>query len=238
MSDMKNLLAPIGNVPEGKSSGKLAEQRAEYVEMAAEEKALIVETELDKADAEVATDLEQVSAEIENLASSEGASFDLQQVINVWFERAEQKFAAGEVTRRAAVELNIDSAATYGTIPDKIVQMFINSAETKATGMAKLEVAKALDQATGVAGSISKDDNVKAAEIEEKATEILANWGKNASAIDFLFKRLFNKVLNRVLDYQTRLSMIGQDSARPPRHGQEGLASDLYQRFGTRSHHR
>ncbi|KKT82336.1 MAG: ECF subfamily RNA polymerase sigma-70 factor, partial [Microgenomates group bacterium GW2011_GWC1_44_9] len=44
MSDMKNLLAPIGNVPEGKSSGKLAEQRAEYVEMAAEEKALIVET--------------------------------------------------------------------------------------------------------------------------------------------------------------------------------------------------
>ena len=214
MSDMKNLLAPIGNVPEGKSSGKLAEQRAEYVEMAAEEKALIVETELDKADAEVATDLEQVSAEIENLASSEGASFDLQRVINVWFERAEQKFAAGEVTRRAAVELNIDSAATYGTIPDKIVQMFINSAETKATGMAKLEVAKALDQATGVAGSISKDDNVKAAEIEEKATEILANWGKNASAIDFLFKRLFNKVLNRVLDYQTRLSMIGQDLAK------------------------
>ncbi|KKU32580.1 hypothetical protein A3K29_05710 [Candidatus Collierbacteria bacterium RIFOXYB2_FULL_46_14] len=211
---MQILLAPLGNVPEGKSSASLAVQRADYVEQAAQGKAVIVKDELAKADDSVSTDLAMVESQIDDLANSEGNSFNLQNVINVWFDRQEQKYAVGEIARRAGVQLNIDSAATYGTIPDKIVQMFINSAETKATGMAKLEVAKALDQATGVAGSISKDDDVKAAEIEEKATQILKSWSENASAIDFLFKRLFTKVLNRVVSYQTRLGNVGNDLAQ------------------------
>lgn len=214
MSDMQNLLSPIGNVPQGKPSSNLATVRAEYVNNAADQKAEIVSTELAKVESSVAEDLGTVEAEIDNLAKSEGNSFKLDNVIASWFEKAEQKLASSEIAQRKAVKLNIDSAATYGTIPDKIVQMFINSAETKATGMAKLEVAKALDMATNVAGSISKDDNVKAAEIEEKATKVLKDWGNNANAIDFLFKRLFTKTLNRVLDYQTRLGNIGNDLAQ------------------------
>ena len=214
MSDMDNLFKQVGDIPEGESKANLAEERAKYTDKAADQKAVIVRNELVKVEKSIAEDLGTVDSEIDNLAKSEGNSFKLQNVINSWFAKQVQKLATGEIARRAAVELNIDSAATYGTIPDKIVQMFINSAETKATGMAKLEVAKALDQATGVAGNISKDDNVKAAEIEEKATRILKSWSENTSAIEFLFKRLFTKVLNRVLDYQTRLGNIGNDLAQ------------------------
>lgn len=211
---MTNLFKQVGDVPEGESSGKLAVKRAEYVNSAVDKKAEIVHSEIVKIENSITGDLETVDSEIENLSISEGNSFDLQNVISSWFDKKVQKNATDEIVRRGGAELNIDSAATYGTIPDKIVAMFINSAETKATGMAKLEVAKALDQATGVAGNISKDDDVKAAEIEEKATKILKSWGENATILDLLFKKLFTKTLNRVLSYQTRLGNVGNDLAQ------------------------
>lgn len=211
---MDNLFKQVGDVPEGKSSGNLAVKLADYTKRAADKKAEIVQGELVKIEDSITGDLQTVDSEIENLAGSEGNSFDLQNVIGSWFDKKAQKTATDEITRRGGAELNIDSAATYGTIPDKIVAMFINSAETKATGMAKLEVAKALDQATGVAGNISKDDDVKAAEIEEKATKILKSWGENATILDLLFKKLFTKTLNRVLSYQTRLGNVGNDLAQ------------------------
>lgn len=211
-SSKDNLFASIGQVPSGDASGASSEALANYAQGAATEKEILVQAELEKHEQEIGDQLDLANARAEALQAAEGDGFDLQDVIDGWF-LPDVKFARTEVAKRSAMNLTLDSAATFGTIPDKVVRMFVDSAETKATGEAKLVVAKVLDQATGVADEISGDGNVQAAQIEARASELIENWSKNKGILDALFHRLFNKVLNRVINYQTRLGNVGNDLA-------------------------
>lgn len=207
----EDLFGSIGEMPKGESSGDSAVALAKYTEAAAANKAKLTEAELRKNEALIDEQLKLATDRLDAL--HQGADFDLWDIINGRYPNA-VKYAKTELEKRAATQLTIDSVATFGTIPDKIVEMFIKSAETQATGAAKLEVARVLDQATGVADDISEDRNVRAQEIEEKASEMLSKWGEQKEVLDFLFKRLFTKVLNRVSGYQTRLGNVGNDLAK------------------------
>jgi len=138
--------------------------------------------------------------------------FDLKNVLEGWFDKNELENAVGQVINRKGLNLDVDTISKYGAIPDSVVRQFVNSAATKASGEARLEVAEVLDRATGVTREISNDDGISSELITEKAQKLLKVW-KSVKARNRMFTRLFNKTLNRVVKYQTRLREQGQDLA-------------------------
>jgi ribosomal protein S17E len=208
----QDLFADIGQVPTGEANASSSETLAEYTSAAATKKGTAVTQALEANEAKISKQLNLAVSRTQALQSDDGG-FNLQNIISGWFPE-KVKDAATAVTQRASTKLTIDSAATYGTIPDRIVAMFVKSAETEATGDVKLVIAEVLDQATGVANDISDDKNVQASQIEERAEKMLKKWGEEKAVLDRLFRRLFKKVLNRVVGYQTRLSSVGNDLAK------------------------
>jgi len=93
------------------------------------------------------------------------------------------------------------------------VRQFVDSAQSKATGEARLEVAKVLDEATGVADGIASDKSIQSTKIEQKAQKVLKHI-ENADKLARTFQKLFTKVLNRVQSYQSRLQNVGVDLAK------------------------
>lgn len=154
--------------------------------------------------------------------------FDLQPVLDGWFtpDIAEQALTA--VAVRGKVQLNIDTASEYGVVPDSVVAQFTDSGTTKATGEARLEVAKVLDTATGITRKIAEDNSISADEVAKKAQKLLKVWD-DARMLDALFRRLFTKTLNRVSGYQTRLTKVGADLAKK-QVALEGISSSLVAR--------
>jgi hypothetical protein len=139
--------------------------------------------------------------------------FDLHDVLTGWFTETETKNAKTLVTQRTETRLSVDNAASYGVVPDSVVDQFINSAVTKATGEARMEVARVLDTATGITRKIAEDKGVSAEEVAKKAKKLLEVW-HNAQVLDALFRQLFNKTLNRVVGYQDRLASTSQELAK------------------------
>lgn len=138
--------------------------------------------------------------------------FELEQVLGGWFTEGEYNKALAEIAKRRVVELNASTAADYGLPSDATVKAFVSSAATKATGEARLEVARVLDKAAGVTNQIAKDKGVSAEEVEKNARRILKVWN-DVRIVDALFKQLFVKTLNRVVNYENRLEAVGRDLA-------------------------
>ncbi len=153
-----------------------------------------------------------VDQRVSALTTQQHDVFSLEPIVEGWFpKKADQ--APALVAQRASLPITIESAASYGVVSDAIVRQFVESAHTKATGEARLEVAKVLDQATGVADGIAKDKDIQAEKIEKKAQKVLKHID-NAQRLARVFERLFTKVLNRVQNYQSRLQGIGVDLAK------------------------
>jgi len=211
MLDPKNLFADIGN-PGKLTTAQDGEEAAEQAGVAAEIKAMKIKNELDNQEAQI----EQATALIVSRTQAIQENhelFDLHTVIFVWFPPDEVKKANALVDARKATALNIDSAASYGVVPDNVVAQFVNSAATRAAGQARLEVARVLDQATGVTRKIAEDESISADEVSKKAQKLLDKW-HDAQVLNALFNRLFKQTLNRVTDYQNRLAGVGNDLAK------------------------
>jgi len=211
MLDPKNLFADIGN-PGKLTTAQDGEEAAEQAGVAAEIKAMKIKNELDNQEAQI----EQATALIVSRTQAIQENhelFDLHTVIFGWFPPDEVKKANALVDARKATALNIDSAASYGVVPDNVVAQFVNSAATRAAGQARLEVARVLDQATGVTRKIAEDESISADEVSKKAQKLLDKW-HDAQVLNALFNRLFKQTLNRVTDYQNRLAGVGNDLAK------------------------
>lgn len=213
ITDPKDLFANIGNPPSKLYTAKDGESVAEAAAQSVVVKAESVKTALDEQQEmidQTKVEIVQRTAAINNNQSL----FNLQKVLDGWlFSPEEVKAAAGLILARKNTDLNIDTAASYGVVPDSVVATFVNSAATKATGEARLEVARVLDTATGITRSIADDKNVAAEEVAQKAQKLLKVW-RDAEALSVMFNRLFKKTLNRVISYQDRLAVVGQDLAK------------------------
>mgnify|MGYP006283030771 FL=1 len=212
MSQEQDLFADIGTPPDADEIVEHAQSKAEFAEKAAIEKAEIAEKELTSASEKIGTELAIVDQRVSALTTQQHDVFSLEPIVEGWFpKKADQ--APALVAQRASLPITIESAASYGVVSDAIVRQFVESAHTKATGEARLEVAKVLDQATGVADGIAKDKDIQAEKIEKKAQKVLKHID-NAQRLARVFERLFTKVLNRVQNYQSRLQGIGVDLAK------------------------
>jgi hypothetical protein len=211
MSD-QDLFAGIGTPPDADELVIEAQEKADLAEKAATEKAAAAEKELSSASADINNQLMIVDQRMTALTPQQHDVFSLQPVVDGWFpQKAAQ--APALVSQRAALPITIESAANYGVVSDALVRQFVDSAHTKATGDARLEVAKVLDQATGLANGIAKDDDIQADKIEKKALKVLKHI-QNANRLAKTFQKMFTKVLNRVQSYQTRLQGVGVDLAK------------------------
>ncbi len=212
MSEEKDLFAEIGMPPDADDIVTHAETKAEFAERAAEEKAELAEKELTAATEKIDSELVLVDQRMNALASQDHQVFSLEPIVEGWFPQKRSQ-APTLVNQRASLPITIESAANYGIVSDAVVRQFVESAHTKATGEARLEVARVLDEATGVADGISKDKDIQAEKIEQKAKKVLKHI-ENAQRLSRVFERLFTKVLNRVQSYQGRLQGIGVDLAK------------------------
>jgi hypothetical protein len=212
MVEEKDLFAEIGTPPDADDIVEHAQSRADFAEKAAAEKAEIAEKELADASQKISSELALVDQRMSALNTQQHDVFSLEPIVEGWFpQKADQ--APALVAQRAALPITIDSAANYGVVSDAVVRQFVESAHTRATGEARLEVAKVLDEATGVADSIAQDKDIQAEKIEKKAQKVLKHI-ENAERLTRVFQRLFTKVLNRVQNYQNRLQGIGVDLAK------------------------
>jgi hypothetical protein len=206
-----NLFADIGTPPQPLTAEE-GTQVAQQAQNALAVKTERVTTVLDSQQTSIDLAKTTVEQRIAAIQANQG-SFDLQKVVNGWFTVAEANNAASMVLTRKETQLNIETAASYGTVPDNVVSQFVNSAATKETGEARLEVAKVLDTATGITRKIAEDKSISADEVSKKAQKLLKVW-TNAKILEALFDRLFKQTVNRVVDYQTRLGSVGQDLAK------------------------
>ncbi len=211
MSD-QDLFTGIGTPPDGDDIVIDAQAKADYAEKAATEKAEIAVTELTSANSEITNQLVIINQRTQALTPQQHSLFSLQPVIDGWFpQKAAQ--APALVAQHAALSITIETAANYGVVSDAVVRQFVDSAHTKATGDARLEVAKILDQATGLANGIARDRDIQADKIEQKAKKVLKHV-ENADKLARTFERMFTKVFNRVQSYQSRLQGVGVDLAK------------------------
>ncbi len=212
MVDEKDLFAEIGTPPDGDDIVEQAQSTADLAEKAAQEKAEIAEKELTVATEKIGTELALVDQRMTALAKQNHQVFSLEPIVEGWFPQ-KKEMAPALVEQRAQLPITIESAANYGVVSDAVVRQFVESAQTRATGEARLEVAKVLDQATGVADGIASDKDIQAEKIEQKAQKVLKHI-QNADKLARVFERMFTKVLNRVQNYQSRLQGIGVDLAK------------------------
>jgi hypothetical protein len=212
MSPENDLFASIGTPPDADELVMEAKTKAEFAEKAAQEKAEIAERQLITANQNIHSELMLVDQRMTVLTPQQHNVFSLEPILEGWFPQQKAQ-APALVNQRASLPITIESAANYGVVSDAVVRQFVDSAHTKATGEARLEVAKVLDQATGVADGIAQDQDIQAAKIEEKAQKVLKHI-QNADKLARTFERLFTKVLNRVQGYQSRLQGVGIDLAK------------------------
>lgn len=214
-SDAKNPddpFADIGIPPQQPFGAKDGEQIAAAAENAVKAKAKRAAVILDEQQAMIDDEKKIIISRTERLLTNHQV-FDLQKIVDGWFIPVEIVKAVDEVARRKTTQLSIDTAASYGVVPDSVVGQFVNSAVTKATGEARLEVARVLDTATGITRKIAEDKSISADEVAKKAQKLLKVW-HDAKVLGTLFDRLFRRTLNRVVDYQNRLMVVGQDLAK------------------------
>jgi hypothetical protein len=212
MTEEKDLFASIGTPPDADDIVEHAQSKAEFAEQAAIEKAEIAEKELTEANQQISSDLALVDQRMTALAVADHDVFKLEPILDGWFPQ-KKDMAPELVQQRAMLPITIESAANYGIVSDAVVRQFVDSAHTRATGEARLEVAKVLDQATGVADGIARDKDIQAEKIEQKAQKVLKHI-EDAGKLARVFEKLFAKVLNRVQSYQSRLQGVGVDLAK------------------------
>lgn len=212
MSEEKDLFAGIATPPDADDIVEDAQSKAEFTEKAAVEKAEVAEKEITEANDKISTELALVDQRMNVLVTQPHDVFSLEPIVEGWFPKKADQFPA-LVAQKAALPITVDSAANYGVVSDAVVRQFVESAHTRSTGEARLEVAKILDQATGVADGIAKDKDIQAEKIEKKAQKVLQHV-ENAQKLAKVFERMFTKVFNRVKNYQSRLQGIGVDLAK------------------------
>lgn len=187
------------------------ESAAQQVALAAEEKSARIAGALDEQDGEIEQAVALATRRVAAVAQNPRV-FDLSKIIKGWFNAVEAAGAQAQVILRARTNLTLESAAGYGTVPENIVNQFVNSAATEATARARMQIAQVLDQATGITRQVSEDDEINAEAVSEKAQKLLEVW-KNVVILNITYERLFRKTLNRVTSYQKRLARVGADLA-------------------------
>ncbi|HOX96626.1 MAG TPA: hypothetical protein PLI45_04590 [Candidatus Woesebacteria bacterium] len=204
----EDIFAGIGTPPEKIESSEQSSTVAAQITNDVEIKAQRMKAELD---AQQEAMIKQQNLTTKRIGDVVG--FRLQTVLDGWFTPDLIAKASSDIALRKNLRLNVDSAAVYGVVPDNVVAQFIDSAATKATGQARLEVAKTLDVATGITRNISDDRGVSAEEVSKKAQKLLKIW-RDTKVLEALFERLFRQTVNRVVDYQTRLQSVSQELAK------------------------
>jgi len=212
MTEDKDLFAAIGTPPDADDIVEDAQSKADFAEKAAIEKAETAEKELTEANQKISSELALVDQRMTALAAADHGVFKLEPIVDGWFPQ-KKALAPELVQQRAMLPITIESAANYGVVSDVVVRQFVESAHTRATGEARLEVAKVLDEATGVADGIAQDKDIQAEKIEAKAQKVLKQI-EDAGKLAKVFEKLFTKVLNRVQSYQSRLQGVGVDLAK------------------------
>lgn len=173
-----------------------------------------VDTALQLASSEVEID-DVISTTSQNVAQLEDRSgtLDLMEILSGYAEVFEPKALAeakATIPTKSKMILNSGSAATFGTVPDTIVKIAVDSTFSQTSGEARMEVAEVLDTATGVAEKIRGDGTIQAESIKKEAERIYSHW-QNAKMVAVLFDGLYNKVLNRVVKHQRRLLDVFED---------------------------
>lgn len=212
MTNKNDLFATIGTPPDSDSLAAQAKINADKAQQSAEQSAVKAENELSAANDQIGKELMLVDQRVDSLQKKSYTVFSLQPIIDGWFPQ-QKDLAPAQIKQRAMAPITIESAANYGVVSDAVVREFVDSAESKTTGEARLEVAKVLDEATGVADGIASDKGIQATKIEEKAQKVLKHI-ENAEKLARTFEKLFTKVMNRVQNYQTRLQKVGVDLAK------------------------
>lgn len=212
MADEKELFASIGTPPDSDGFAEQAKLNAEKAQQSAQESEKTTSTEIAKANENIGKELMLVDERMHTLQPESHQVFSLQPIIDGWFPQGKEQ-APALIAQRAMLPITIESAANYGVVSDAVVRQFVDSAQSKATGEARLEVAKVLDEATGVADGIASDKSIQSTKIEQKAQKVLKHI-ENADKLARTFQKLFTKVLNRVQSYQSRLQNVGVDLAK------------------------
>ena len=159
MTEDKDLFAAIGTPPDADDIVEDAQSKADFAEKAAIEKAETAEKELTEANQKISSELALVDQRMTALAAADHGVFKLEPIVDGWFPQ-KKALAPELVQQRAMLPITIESAANYGVVSDVVVRQFVESAHTRATGEARLEVAKVLDEATGVADGIAQDKDI------------------------------------------------------------------------------
>lgn len=208
----KKLFKGIELPPDANDMVENAQSQAKFAEKAVAENAEKTQKELTVVNEQIGKELVLVDQRLQAISDQSYKVFSLQPIIDGWFPQ-KSAIAPALVEQKAGLPITIDSAANYGIVTDAVVLQFVDSAHSKATGEARMEVAKVLDEATGVANGIAVDKDIQSKNIEEKALRVLEQI-QNAEKMVRVFQRLFEKVLNRVQNYQTRLQDVGVDLAK------------------------
>ena len=189
-----------------------AELKANFATLAAESKEIEVAAKLGANENEINSALVSTEQNVAQLEEGSG-TLDLMEILDGYaevFEPKTLKAAIATIPSKSALVLTSGSAAIYGTVPDAIVKMAVDSTFSKSSGKARMEVAAVLDTATGVADKIRGDGTIQAENIKRQAQNIYTHW-QNAKMVAVLFDGLYNKVLNRVVDHQRRLLNVYED---------------------------
>lgn len=186
--------------------------KAKYADNAADAKAGYVDEKLQTASVEVEGELVSTEENVALIQSGDGY-LDLQDILDAYshlFEAKKVADAPNQIASKSRLKLTSASAATFGTVPDVIVRMAVDSTFSKASGDARMKVARVLDEATGVAGRIKNDRSLKSGEIKERAEKIYANF-ENAKVVASLFEILYGMIQNRVGHHKNDLLRVYED---------------------------
>ena len=208
----KNLPAANAIPASGNGPAADAELKADFAIQAADSKEVQVAQKLGANETEINATLDSTEQNVVQLEEGSG-TLDLMEILVGYADVFDQKAlrtAKATIPAKSAMTLTSGSAATYGTVPDNIVKMAVDSTFSRSSGKARMEVAEVLDTATGVADKIRGDGTIQAENIKKQAENIYAHWS-NAKMVAVLFAGLYDKVLNRVASHQGRLLDVYED---------------------------
>ncbi len=208
----KNLPAAKSIPSSGQGPAADAKVKADFAIQAADSQVIDVTEKLNANEIEINDALDSTDQTLSQLEDGSG-TLDLMEILEGYesvFDKKALKAAVATIPGKSAMVLTSGSAATYGTVPDAIVKMAVDSTFSKSSGKARMEVAEVLDTATGVADKIRGDGTIQAENIKKQAENIYAHW-TNAKMVAVLFAGLYDKVLNRVVSHQGRLLNVYED---------------------------
>ncbi len=163
--------------------------------------------------------------EMLNALEEKSELFNLQDIIDGWFEPQLQTEALAKVEQQAKMELTRESASTYGVINSSVVHAMISESDVSTKSYP--QIYSVLDTLTSTTMDVASDDLIQGA--STKANEIVSTIN-SIKRLDRVFENFTNKVSNRVQKYQKRLQTSERNLAKQREELKTAIVSLVAQR--------